>query len=167
MNLPILLCTVGLPRSGKTTWAKATHRDKGTPIVNPDSIRLAIHGQRFIPEAEPFVWATAKAMVAALFLAGHEVVILDATNTTKKRRDEWQSSKWRTMFVVMDACKEECLRRAAGDAEIIQVIKRMAASFERVSEPEIAVKALGATGGYPDGEHASEGASQAAARGGV
>src|SRR5690554_6874569 len=32
----ILICTVGLPRSGKTTWA----RKQSYPIVNPDSIRL-------------------------------------------------------------------------------------------------------------------------------
>ena len=35
-----LIVMVGLPRSGKTTWA----RKQGYPIVNPDSIRLAFHG---------------------------------------------------------------------------------------------------------------------------
>ncbi len=30
-----LILTVGLPRSGKTTWAL----EQGWPIVNPDSIR--------------------------------------------------------------------------------------------------------------------------------
>src|SRR5882672_916000 len=59
----LLICTVGLPRSGKSTWA----RSQSFPIVCPDAIRIAIHGQRFISEAEPFVWATAKAMVRALF----------------------------------------------------------------------------------------------------
>lgn len=78
-----LLMTVGLPRSGKSTWAR---KQFGVPIVNPDSIRLAMHGHQFIKSAEPFVWATASTMVEALFLAGHPTVILDATNVTRATR---------------------------------------------------------------------------------
>jgi predicted kinase len=85
--LPRLILTVGLPRSGKTTWARA----QGVPVASPDAISRALHGQRFIGVAEPFVWAIAKLMVRALFLAGHPTVIVDATNTTQKRRDEWKS----------------------------------------------------------------------------
>ncbi len=126
----ILICTVGLPRSGKTTWAKS----QAWPIVNPDSIRIAIHGQRFVPDAEPFVWATAKAMVRALFLAGHQTVILDATNTTKKRRVEWFDERWATFFKVIDTPYPECMERAKDDAEIHPVIERMAAQWEPLDE---------------------------------
>jgi predicted kinase len=128
----ILLCTVGLPRSGKTTWAQS----QAHPIVNPDSIRLALHGNRFIARAEPFVWATAKAMVLALFLAGHKTVILDATNTTRKRRDEWKSEEWGTFFKEIPTTKEECLARAVNDVEIIPVINRMAEQYEPLQEGE-------------------------------
>ena len=83
-RVPTLTLTVGLPQSGKSTWAM----QQGVPVVNPDSIRLAIHGQPFIGDAEPFVWATARTMVNAMFIAGHQHVILDATNTTRKRRDK-------------------------------------------------------------------------------
>lgn len=119
-----LILAAGLPRSGKTTWARA----QAFPIVNPDSIRLALHGQRFVALAEPFVWATAKVMVRALFLAGHETVILDATNTTEKRRAEWNSPEWQTELHVVDTPADECIRRATaeGDLEIIPIIKRMA-----------------------------------------
>lgn len=126
----ILICTVGLPRSGKTTWA----RSQAWPIVNPDSIRLAIHGQRFVSDAEPFVWATAKVMVRALFLAGHQTVILDATNSTRKRRSEWFDERWATFFKVIGTSKEECLSRANDDAEIHPVIERMAAQWEPLDE---------------------------------
>lgn len=123
-----LICTVGLPRSGKTTWA----RQQGHPIVNPDSIRLALHGQRFAGVAEPFVWAIARCMVRSLFFAGHDVVILDATNISKKRRDEWITQDWLTYFKEMGTPLEECLRRAveSGDGEIIPVIERMALEYE-------------------------------------
>ena len=80
MHEETLILTVGLPRSGKSIWAKK----QGIPIVNPDSIRLALHGKAFILEAEDFVWTIAYTMARALFLAGHETVIIDATNITKK-----------------------------------------------------------------------------------
>jgi predicted kinase len=129
-----LILMVGLPRSGKSTWA----RHHGAPIVNPDSIRLALHGQRFQAEAEPMVWAIAKYMVQALFLAGHSFVILDATNTTKKRRDEWQNKYWTVRYHVIDTSEEECVRRARemDDDEIIPVIQRMARQFEPLSVEE-------------------------------
>src|SRR5216683_5886868 len=91
---PTLFLTVGLPRSGQSTWARGTN----TPIVCPDEIRLALHGQRFIASAEPLVWAIARIMVSALFGAGHPRVILDATNLTKARRDEWLDPGWNCRF---------------------------------------------------------------------
>ncbi len=130
-----LLCTVGLPRSGKTTWA----RKQNLPIVSPDAIRLALHGQRFIAEAEPHVWAIAKTMVRALFLAGHSHIILDATNMTRKRRDEWQSIEWKTFFKIIDTPARVCLDRAKaeGDEYIVPVIERMAAQYEGLQNDEI------------------------------
>ncbi len=126
MTNKTLIATVGLPRSGKTTWATA----QSAPVVNPDSIRLALHGQRFITLAEPFVWAIAAVMVRALFLSGHDVVILDATNTTQKRRDAWRSEDWDIMFKLFPTPKEECIRRAGDDTEIIPIIERMDAQRE-------------------------------------
>ena len=97
-----LILTVGLPRSGKTTWAKKMN----FPIVNPDSIRLALHGNQFITEAEPMVWEIAKYMVKSLFLAGHNTVILDATNTTVKKRKEWLSKEYDCYFKVFKTYSE-------------------------------------------------------------
>lgn len=130
----ILILTVGLPRSGKSTWA----RTQAYPIVNPDSIRLAIHGQRFHGPAEPLVWATAKIMVRSLFMAGHKTVILDATSCTRTRRDEWKSKEWGLFFKMIDTSKDECLSRAVkeNDQVIIPVIERMSASFEPLGEDE-------------------------------
>ena len=133
-----LLLMVGLPRSGKSTKAGELSVQFNAPIVNPDSIRVALHGQRFAPQAEPFVWPIARLMVRALFYAGHEVVIVDATNATRKRRDEWQSAEWKRSFVTIETPKEVCLERAAaeGDTEIVPVIERMAATWEPVAPEE-------------------------------
>ncbi len=135
-----LICTVGLPRSGKSTWA----REQGIPIVNPDSIRLAVHGQRFFAPAEPLVWVMAEIMIEALFKAGHGKVILDATNISRRRRNHWLKfdntnrrlhegeSPRKVTFKVFNASAGECIRRAelAGDYEMIPVIKRMAKEWD-------------------------------------
>ena len=134
MNENLLILTIGLPRSGKSTWA----RQQNLPIVNPDSIRLALHGQRFQSLAEPMVWAIATIMVRALFLAGHYKIIVDATHMTKKRREFWKDKGWRCVLKPIETSKEICLKRAEseGDLEIIPVIERMAMQYEPLTEDE-------------------------------
>ena len=129
-----LILTVGLPQSGKSTWAKK----QGHPIVNPDSIRLALHGQLFIKKAEDFVWTIAKTIVKSLFLAGHNAVILDATNITKARRDEWIDNEWGREFHLFPEDTSECINRAvlADRKYLIQIIGKMAGEFELITDDE-------------------------------
>ncbi len=131
----VLLLTVGPPRSGKSTWAQSQIH----PIVNPDSIRLALHGFAFVREAEPYVWAIAKTMVNALFLAGHEAVILDATNMTRQRRDEWKSKHWVRHLEIFEVDEDTCYKRALDSErpELIDVIKRMVATYEKPTDEEL------------------------------
>ena len=134
MKEPLLICMVGLPQSGKSTWA----RSQGLPIVNPDAIRLALHGEAYIPQAEPMVWVLAKYMVTALFLAGHGAVILDATNTTRKRRDDWISDNWETVFKLIDESAGVCIQRAeqSGNVALVTVIEKMKEHFEKLGGDE-------------------------------
>ncbi len=126
----VLILTVGLPRSGKSTWARST----GLPIVCPDAIRLALHGQAFYLDAEPLVWAIAKTMVRALFLAGNKKVVVDATNTTIERRKYWEEDGWEVNYHIVEVGRLECLRRAMqeGRDDLIPVIERMATHWEAV-----------------------------------
>jgi predicted kinase len=120
-----LIMTIGLPYSGKTKWVNS--QPGSWPIVCPDQIRYALHGERFIPQAEGFVWATAKIMVRSLFLAGHKTIVLDATSITAGRRDEWIDPLWMRKFIVMDVSVEACVSRAMAndDKEIVPIIERM------------------------------------------
>lgn len=118
-----LIMTVGLPQSGKSTWA----RKQGHPIVSPDAIRPSLHGQAYIQDAEPWVWTIARTMVQSLFAAGHDTVILDATSTTRERRDAWLSDSWGLEFVVFCSRWRTCCARAIADGkpELVDVICRM------------------------------------------
>ncbi|MCK5651817.1 MAG: hypothetical protein KAJ42_10585 [Gemmatimonadetes bacterium] len=141
-----LILMVGLPRSGKSTLALTY----GYPIVCPDAIRLALHGKAFLKEAEFMVWPMAVLMVKALFRAGHEHVILDATNHTLKRRQFWyDAGDWAIGYVNCTAGKEECIARAQAeedrlsalslppsDFSLIPVIERMAEAWEDVTTDE-------------------------------
>lgn len=131
-NQKILILCCGTPRCGKSTWAKST----GLPICNPDSIRMVLHGTPFRQEAEPLVWATARIMVEALFEAGHNAVILDATNTLARRRAEWKSPKWNLRFKVFDTSEEICIERAIANGQdyLVPVIRRMAKQLELPTE---------------------------------
>ena len=115
--------TVGLPRSGKSTWAM----EQDVPVVCPDAIRLALHGTAWSSSAEPIVWVIAKYMVRALFFAGHSVVILDATNHTIERRIEWVDYLWVCKYKVFETDMAECVSRAVSSDKdyLVPVISKM------------------------------------------
>jgi predicted kinase len=134
----LLICMMGLPRSGKSTVARKLSRAWGAPIVNRDSIRLAVHGERYLKPAEPFVRVLGMLMVEALFNAGHQIVIVDETNLKRSTRDYWQGGEWDTKFLPVETPPAECLRRAAveNDAAIRPVIVKMRDYTEMLAADE-------------------------------
>jgi len=82
-----LTIMVGLPRSGKSTYAKLT----GNPIVARDAVHHAMCGKQLQPldDIQPMVSTFIKYMITALFQAGHDKVIYDACNHTKEVRARW------------------------------------------------------------------------------
>jgi predicted kinase len=110
-NGNILICTVGLPRSGKSTWA----RQAGFPIIDPDGIRLAMTGRRWYGPIEHEIWATARTMVRALFWSGNKVVVLDSPNYQKRARDVFIPSPdchWKRHFILINTPANVCKERA-------------------------------------------------------
>ena len=131
-----IILTVGLPRSGKSTWARAQE----CPIVSRDSIRLAILGQAYIAEREAEVTVIEDAMVDALIMAGHERVIIDACHCTFERRDRWEQRArergWAIRFETFYADSETCIQRAieSDREDLIPVIERMAQKADFLPE---------------------------------
>ena len=107
-----LILTIGLPKSGKSTWAKEYSSENNVPMVNPDSIRYALHGERYIQSYEDEVWHIAKVMVDALFIAGHDEIIIDATNINGQARSIWESDGRDIEYKNFEVSEEECIERA-------------------------------------------------------
>ena len=130
---------IGLPYSGKTTYLFGRGRP-GEPVVSPDAIRLALHGQRYAQVAESVVWSMVDVLTRSLFLAGHDVVIVDACHNTEKRRHAWipilAKLPWPVQihYTVFLTPGDVCIARAvqAGDQHIIPVIGRMVDQHEEV-----------------------------------
>lgn len=129
---PKLILMQGLPRSGKSTWARA----QGYPIVDPDAIRLVKTGRRWWGPIEHEVWATARTMIRALFVAGHEIVILDSTAYTRWQRDQFKPSldiPWIRYIKHIDTPANVCCERAQMTyPDLISVIKYMETKWEPV-----------------------------------
>jgi peroxiredoxin/predicted kinase len=84
-----LYVMVGLPGSGKTTYARARLRD--AVRVSMDDLRLMLHGGQYDARYEPFVHEAAKQLLdglAARANAGGFDVVFDATNVTRAYRAE-------------------------------------------------------------------------------
>ena len=125
----LLICTMGIPRSGKSTWA----RKQSWPTVEPDSIRLAMHGKIFYGPMEPWILAVAFTMVESLFLSGHNTVIFDSCAMTKKKRNalrDWHS--WNCKFKFFNTDLDVCIKRAKEqiNPDLQHVVLRMFKNFE-------------------------------------
>lgn len=135
-NSRILLCTVGLPRAGKSTYVQKLN----LPVVNPDGVRLALTGRRWYSPIEHEIWATAITMIRSLFLGGHNIVVLDSTNFRRRYRDTFIPSydcMWKRRFVVFDTPVNVCKERAEKTyPELCEVIDRFVENWEPIEREE-------------------------------
>jgi predicted kinase len=136
---PEIIVMVGLPRSGKSTWVKENRF--GRPVVSADDLRLLVYGERFNAEREAEMWK-ARGIALKMLMKYGVSLIIDETNTTKKRRkpivDLAREYGYKAVAVVVNTSKDECIQRATSnwDEAIIPTIERMAAQFEPVGQDE-------------------------------
>ena len=142
----LIVLMKGLPYSGKSTAILDLMKNDtdgvwhSACVVSPDAIRVAMHGQRFLPRAEPLVWATARIMARALVLAGHRVIFIDATSITYADRREWSlyGDNWNVQVWEIKTPMDICTVRAksAGDMDIIPIIDKMDLKMQGLREHE-------------------------------
>ena len=126
-----LVCTVGLPRSGKTTWALSTP----FPVIHPPTIRQFIQGKTLEP-IDSLVWSILITTVNYLFNAGHNCIVVDGCHTTYRERVFWRNYSWTTRFMVMRVGENICLSRTE-DPKVKDFISKLARNYEPLCEDEL------------------------------
>lgn len=86
-----LLMLKGLPRSGKSTWAKEWVLTSGNWCrVNKDSLRTMLHADKWTPQNEKATMKAQDAIVRTLLASGKNVVV-DDTNLGDYHHDRWSN----------------------------------------------------------------------------
>lgn len=139
-KIPRLTITIGLPGSGKSTWAEAfrvAFPDR-VRIVNRDDIRASL-GTRYEDNDEPIVERIRDFQIDQLLIAGYHVICSDTNLSPRVRRRLAQIAKTRKAEVVensfTDVPLDVCLTRntarwIAGDRKVPNsAIERMHNQF--------------------------------------
>jgi predicted kinase len=124
-----LILTIGLPGSGKSTWARA---QEGFVIVERDQIREELTGDAQDHTREPAVTRLADQRVRDALMAGTSVIVAD-TNLRGRYRNGWQhiavecGAEYEEVSF-LDVSVETCIERDALRARPVgeEVIRKMA-----------------------------------------
>ncbi|MGJ5813473.1 AAA family ATPase [Paludibaculum fermentans] len=114
-----LVILVGLPASGKSTWAQS----KGLPILSSDAVRELLTGDATHQGVNRLVFRTLRQLAAARQQAGMPVTCIDSTALTVWERRCWlrfaQLHNCRAEVVYFDLPLAECKRRNAARQRVV------------------------------------------------
>jgi predicted kinase len=128
-----LIVLVGLPASGKSTYARELVA-QGYTRVNRDELRVMLHAGIYSPDNEEIIKAAEAAIISSALRAGHNVVI-DDTNMSEGIVERW-------FTLARDAGVSDYSAHAF-EIPIEECIARDAARPNPVGEPAIRRLALG------------------------
>lgn len=144
---------IGLPRSGKSTIAKkwqngniniVNHNIEYNNvscnynpriIVNADSIRLALHGQAYIQEAEEMIH-TVKNLIIKTYLLMNYDILVDGTHTSQWSIEQLLKIRSDAEYLLIDTPVEVCKQRAIDTNKeyLLIPIERMAAQLSLLKD---------------------------------
>jgi predicted kinase len=143
--------TVGLPGSGKSTWAREyVEHNPNTVIVNNDSIRAEYMERekidKWTPTVENYVRCQRELMIQTAHFKGHDVIV-DNTHMNPKTRkqivDFCESIGYETELVdFQHVSVEECVQRDAQRSGKAQVGEKVIRDMYRKFSPRPAEGAL-------------------------
>jgi predicted kinase len=137
----VLIVTVGVPGSGKSTWARATIRSRppGQIVrVNCDSLRQMMHDSRYDEAATEPLIVLARDSLIRLALSRHVSVLVDDTNIDPSIEPHLRSlafeydAAFHVQFfasVPIDLCIERDALRPPDRSVGADVIRRAAAAL--------------------------------------
>jgi len=147
-NKPHIYFTIGLPRSGKSTFVDnemvgQLTGNLGEPvIINGDDFRMAGYGQRFNEAGEGLVAGAVFTAIKALLITGYNV-IYDETNTSPWSLKKIFSIDPMAQYVIIDKDVDICVQRtneALGvpifpdeQEEFLNAIDRINAQFKKIT----------------------------------
>lgn len=123
---------MGLPRSGKSSWAQSWIEEKpGRVIVCADDIRLAC-GHRWNSHIESYISSSKELMIKTL-LQKHDVLV-DGTHTTENNIRKLLQIDHNAQPIFINTHPEVCKKRAkqTNQEDLYPIIVRMQYNFQNL-----------------------------------
>lgn len=133
-----IVVLVGLPASGKSTWAAA----EGLPVISSDEMRRQLTGDETDQSANRQVFAAMREMLRRRIACGAPVTCIDTTALTRRERRAWirlaELHACDIEAVFFDVPLEVCLARNAARQRVVpeEVIRRFAHRLAPPAEEE-------------------------------
>jgi predicted kinase len=133
-----LIVLVGLPGSGKSTWAGR----QSAGVLSSDAVRALLTGDAGNQSVNRLVFPTLHFLLTMRFKAGAETTILDATSLTAKERKAWvrpaRALGGEVEAVFFDTPLAVCKQRNVARSRVVpeEVMDRFAARLVPPSEAE-------------------------------
>lgn len=149
-----LLILVGTPRSGKSTYANDfidTLIPEQRVVINPDSIRIALHGTSFTMDqlhsnGELMVKMILRTVVKALYNDGYYVCV-DACNCHLEDIKYWLSidrnAEFKYISTSLEVCKERARQVYPPLVYTIDAVWGYIVDLVRKNHPDISIRMCG------------------------
>lgn len=122
-----LYFTIGLPRSGKSSYANAWSKESPNRVViGGDDFRIGLHGHEYLRTSEGLVFGVMDAAIRALLHRGFDVLV-DETCTTEATLLRYLLIDLNATPIILDTPANICIQRAreGGKEHLVPCIVQM------------------------------------------